>query len=68
MVGPSGLVTHNAAYCIMIFAQGRTTVTLADVLIGDVWFCSGPSNLVPAGSTDVSFGCGVDGIISKGLK
>jgi sialate O-acetylesterase len=44
-VGPFGLVPNNAAYSLTISAPGQTTVTLTDVLIGDVWLCSGQSNM-----------------------
>src|SRR5258708_5414684 len=43
MVGPFGLVANNAAYSLTI-SDGTTTITLTDVLIGDVWLCSGQSN------------------------
>jgi autotransporter-associated beta strand protein len=51
-VGPFGLVTNNSAYSITISAPGQTTVTLTDVLIGDVWLCSGQSNMQWALSGD----------------
>ncbi|MEO8616473.1 MAG: sialate O-acetylesterase [Luteolibacter sp.] len=44
-VGPFGLVTGNAAYSMMISSSGMTTTTLTDVLIGDVWLCTGQSNM-----------------------
>ena len=44
-VGPFGLVANNAAYSIAIASAGQTTVTLTDVLIGDVFLCSGQSNM-----------------------
>jgi hypothetical protein len=44
-VGPFGLVANNAAYSLTISAPGETTVTYTDVLIGDVWLCSGQSNM-----------------------
>lgn len=44
-VGPFGLVTNNAAYTIIISSPGQTTVTLTNVLIGDVWLFSGQSNM-----------------------
>ena len=44
-VSPFGLVPNNGAYSITISAPGQTTVTLTDVLIGDVWLCSGQSNM-----------------------
>lgn len=44
-VGPFGLVANNAAYSITISCPGQTTVTLTDVLIGDVWLCTGQSNM-----------------------
>jgi sialate O-acetylesterase len=44
-VGPFPLVTNNAAYSLTISASGQTTVTLSDVLIGDVWLCAGQSNM-----------------------
>lgn len=44
-VGPFGLVTSNAAYSVVISAPSQTTVTLTDVLIGDVLLCSGQSNM-----------------------
>jgi autotransporter-associated beta strand protein len=44
-VGPFGLVPNNAPYSLTISAPGQTTVTLTDVLIGDVWLCSGQSNM-----------------------
>lgn len=44
-VGPFGLVPNNAAYTIIISAPGQTTMTLTNVLIGDVWLCSGQSNM-----------------------
>jgi sialate O-acetylesterase len=44
-VGPFGLVPNNAAYSLTISAPGQTTVTLTDVLVGDVWLCSGQSNM-----------------------
>src|SRR5882724_8002631 len=43
-VGPFGLVANNAAYSVTI-SDGTTTITLTDVLIGDVWLCSGQSNM-----------------------
>src|SRR5882724_4237362 len=43
-VGPFGLVANNAAYSLTI-SDGTTTITLTDVLIGDVWLCSGQSNM-----------------------
>lgn len=44
-VGPFGLVANNAAYSMTISASGQTTSTLTDVLIGDVFLCSGQSNM-----------------------
>jgi autotransporter-associated beta strand protein len=44
MVGPFGLVTNNAAYSMTI-SDESTTITLTDILIGDVWLCSGQSNM-----------------------
>lgn len=29
----------------VLTAKGKTTVTLQDILVGDVWFCSGQSNM-----------------------
>ncbi|MEI6077890.1 MAG: sialate O-acetylesterase [Verrucomicrobiota bacterium] len=43
-VGPFGLVANNAAYSITI-SDGITTITLTDILIGDVWLFSGQSNM-----------------------
>ncbi|EEF60583.1 autotransporter-associated beta strand repeat protein [Pedosphaera parvula Ellin514] len=43
-VGPFGLVANNAAYSLTI-SDGATTLTLTDVLIGDVWLCAGQSNM-----------------------
>jgi fibronectin type 3 domain-containing protein len=45
VVGPFGLVPNNAAYSVVISSPGAQTVTLANVLIGDVWVCSGQSNM-----------------------
>jgi len=42
---PMGLVANNAAYSAVISASGQTTATLTDVLIGDVFLCSGQSNM-----------------------
>ncbi|HTJ79763.1 MAG TPA: sialate O-acetylesterase [Rariglobus sp.] len=44
-VGPFAKVTGNAAYSMTISAAGQTTATLTDVLIGDVFLCSGQSNM-----------------------
>lgn len=44
-VGPFGLVTGNAPYSIAVAATGQTTSTFTDVLIGDVFLCSGQSNM-----------------------
>ncbi|MEI8037631.1 MAG: sialate O-acetylesterase [Verrucomicrobiota bacterium] len=44
-VGPFGLVANNAAYSVTIAATGQTTATLTDILIGDVFLCSGQSNM-----------------------
>ena len=44
-VGPFGLVPNNAAYTVTISSAGQTTVTLTDVLIGDVLLCTGQSNM-----------------------
>lgn len=44
-VGPFGLVANNAAYSMVVSASGQTTTTFTDVLIGDVWLCSGQSNM-----------------------
>jgi len=44
-VGPFSLVPGNAAYSVVISTPGQATVTLTDVLIGDVWLCSGQSNM-----------------------
>ena len=30
---------------LVLAAEGRTTVELHDILVGDVWFCSGQSNM-----------------------
>jgi len=43
-VGSFGLVANNAAYSLTI-ADGTTTITLTDILIGDVWLCTGQSNM-----------------------
>jgi sialate O-acetylesterase len=43
-VGPFGLVANNAAYSITI-SDGTTTITVGDVLIGDVLLCTGQSNM-----------------------
>ncbi|MDB6018811.1 MAG: Autotransporter-associated beta strand repeat protein [Pedosphaera sp.] len=43
-VGPFGLVANNAAYSLTI-SDGATTLTLTDVLIGDVLLCTGQSNM-----------------------
>jgi sialate O-acetylesterase len=43
-VGHFGLVANNAAYKLTI-SDGTTTITLTDVLIGDVWLCGGQSNM-----------------------
>jgi hypothetical protein len=45
VLGPFGLVPNNAAYSVVISSPGAQTVTLANVLIGDVWICSGQSNM-----------------------
>jgi len=44
-VGSFGLVPNNAAYSMTISAPGQTTISLTDILIGDVWLCSGQSNM-----------------------
>ena len=44
-IGPFGLVANNAAYSVVVAASGQTTTTLTDVLIGDVFLCSGQSNM-----------------------
>ena len=44
-VGPFGLVANNAAYSVTIAATGQTTATLTDLLVGDVFLCSGQSNM-----------------------
>lgn len=44
-VGPFGLVANNAAYSLTIAATGQAPVTLTDILIGDVFLCSGQSNM-----------------------
>lgn len=43
-IGPFGLVPATPAYRLTI-SDATTTVTLTDVLIGDVWLCSGQSNM-----------------------
>jgi autotransporter-associated beta strand protein len=43
-VGPFGLVANNAP-CSVTISDGATTLTLTDVLIGDVWLCTGQSNM-----------------------
>jgi len=44
-VGPFALVANNAASSITITCPGQMTITLTDILIGDVWLCAGQSNM-----------------------
>jgi sialate O-acetylesterase len=44
-VGPFAQVRGNKAYSIIITAHDQPTITLDNILIGDVWLCSGQSNM-----------------------
>ncbi|HWC61315.1 MAG TPA: sialate O-acetylesterase, partial [Verrucomicrobiae bacterium] len=44
-LGPFGLVANNAAYTIVVSCPGQATITLTDVLIGDIWLGTGQSNM-----------------------
>jgi sialate O-acetylesterase len=44
-VGQFALVRDNKAYTLIITAADQPAITLEDVLIGDVWLCSGQSNM-----------------------
>ncbi len=44
-VGPFALVEDNKPYRLIITADNQPSITLSDVLIGDVWLCSGQSNM-----------------------
>ncbi len=44
-VGPFALVENNAAYSMTVSASGETLATFTNILIGDVWLCSGQSNM-----------------------
>ncbi|MBB5397351.1 sialate O-acetylesterase [Mucilaginibacter sp. AK015] len=45
------------AQTVSVSTPGETTITLTDILIGDVWVCAGQSNMVmPVGPLPPSFG------------
>ena len=44
MIGPFSLVPGNAAYHFTVATPGSSQ-TVSNVLIGDVWLCSGQSNM-----------------------
>ena len=45
IVGPFAQVPGNRAYSLVITADHQPAITLTDVLMGDVWLCSGQSNM-----------------------
>jgi sialate O-acetylesterase len=46
LVGPFGLVPNNASYSMEIAGPNNTPhVKISDILIGDVWLCTGQSNM-----------------------
>ena len=45
MVRLDALEASSKGRALVVKVKGKNTITLTDVLVGDVWICSGQSNL-----------------------